>query len=220
MASSSEKSRRMTRKERQAQTWVQLLDAAEAVFLERGFNGSSVEEITARAGFTRGAFYSNFESKEQLFFELLTDRAQREYAEILERMPPDLTPREQLHFGAEALAELYERFDSREGHTIAGLWLECLAMAARDERFRKLAETFWRGNRALATERLKAEYEGREEELPVPPRDLATAVIALDIGLFLQHLVDPEEAPLSLYMPLYDLLIGRLVEGDAQEPAE
>jgi len=47
-----------------------LLDAAAEVFAEVGLDAASVEAICERAGFTRGAFYSNFESKEELFLEL------------------------------------------------------------------------------------------------------------------------------------------------------
>ena len=41
-------------------------------------------------------------------------------------------------------------------------------------------------------------------------------MIALDVGLAVQHLVDPEEAPLEAYIPLFDLLFGSLV--DTEEP--
>ncbi|WP_374970011.1 TetR/AcrR family transcriptional regulator [Terrabacter sp. BE26] len=47
-----------------------VLEAASEVFAERGFHGATVEEICERAGFTRGAFYSNFSSKEDLVVEL------------------------------------------------------------------------------------------------------------------------------------------------------
>lgn len=47
-----------------------VLDAASDVFAERGFHGATVEDICERAGFTRGAFYSNFSSKEDLVLEL------------------------------------------------------------------------------------------------------------------------------------------------------
>ena len=63
--------KRLTRAERQQQTRAALLDAAARVFVRRGLQGSSVEEITAEAGYSRGAFYSNFDSKGQLFVELL-----------------------------------------------------------------------------------------------------------------------------------------------------
>lgn len=48
-----------------------LLDAAAQVFAEVGFDAASVEAICERAGFTRGAFYSNFESKNELFLALV-----------------------------------------------------------------------------------------------------------------------------------------------------
>jgi len=56
---------------RRRATRERLLDAALAVFVEDGVQGAAVEAICARADFTRGAFYSNFDSKEQLFQALL-----------------------------------------------------------------------------------------------------------------------------------------------------
>lgn len=55
---------------RRAQTRDRLIEAAVQVFAERGVLGSSVEEICERAGFTRGAFYSNFDSKDELCLAL------------------------------------------------------------------------------------------------------------------------------------------------------
>jgi len=51
-------------------TRARLLEAAAQVFAEVGLDGASVEEVCERAGFTRGAFYSNFESKDELFLML------------------------------------------------------------------------------------------------------------------------------------------------------
>jgi AcrR family transcriptional regulator len=56
--------------ERRRRTRERLMDAAFAVFAEVGVHAASVEAICERAGFSRGAFYSNFESKEELFFAL------------------------------------------------------------------------------------------------------------------------------------------------------
>lgn len=57
---------------RRRETRERLIDAAAEVFAEDGLQGASVESICSRAGFTRGAFYSNFSSKEQLFLATLT----------------------------------------------------------------------------------------------------------------------------------------------------
>ena len=51
---------------RRSATRDRLVDAALGVFAEKGVVGASVEEISEAAGFTRGAFYSNFESKDEL----------------------------------------------------------------------------------------------------------------------------------------------------------
>jgi AcrR family transcriptional regulator len=67
---------------RRRKTRDRLMDAAYEVFAETGIHAASVEMITERAGFTRGAFYSNFDSKEELFFAL----AQRENRLRFERL--------------------------------------------------------------------------------------------------------------------------------------
>ncbi|MFR9728818.1 TetR/AcrR family transcriptional regulator [Saccharopolyspora sp. MS10] len=67
---------------RRAKTRERLMDAAYRQFCEHGINGTSIEAITDDAGFTRGAFYSNFSSKEELFFAL-TERENRVRLETL-----------------------------------------------------------------------------------------------------------------------------------------
>jgi AcrR family transcriptional regulator len=56
---------------RRRRTRERLIDAAYEVFAEHGVHAATVEQITERAGFTRGAFYSNFTTKEELFFALM-----------------------------------------------------------------------------------------------------------------------------------------------------
>jgi AcrR family transcriptional regulator len=65
--------RRVTR--RRVRTRVNLLDAAFAVFAAKGFGRVSIEEVCAAAGYSRGAFYSNFDSLDELFFALYRQRA-------------------------------------------------------------------------------------------------------------------------------------------------
>lgn len=67
-------------------TRARLLDAAAQVFAEVGLGGASVEAIVERAGFTRGAFYSNFDSKDELFLELAATVASERTAHVRQRM--------------------------------------------------------------------------------------------------------------------------------------
>jgi AcrR family transcriptional regulator len=201
---------RSTRAEKQAETRRLLLEAAEAVFRRRGFAAATVEEITETAGFSRGAFYSNFKSKDELFVELLQDRVYRQYAAMAEQAQEQPgTPRERLRWGIERVRDLQKE---EGGSWLFRLWLECLTQAARDPEFRKLAATFWSGNRGLLAEQTKESFNEVGRKPPLPTEQIATAMIALDVGLAVQHLVDPDEAPLDLYVPLFDLLFGRLVD--------
>jgi AcrR family transcriptional regulator len=65
---------------RRAQTQERLMAAAARVFAERGIIGASVEEICEAAGFTRGAFYSNFADKDELVLALIRQSIKAQYA--------------------------------------------------------------------------------------------------------------------------------------------
>ncbi|MDX2181166.1 MAG: TetR/AcrR family transcriptional regulator [Bryobacteraceae bacterium] len=62
-----------------------LIDAAEEVFLREGFELASVEQITEAAGFSRGAFYSNFKDKDELAFAVI-DKRRRDMASVLRKL--------------------------------------------------------------------------------------------------------------------------------------
>lgn len=66
--------RRLTRRESQESTRARLIEAAENVFIRFGFDASPVERIAGAAGFSRGAFYSNFRNKDELFLAVLNQR--------------------------------------------------------------------------------------------------------------------------------------------------
>lgn len=66
--------KRLTRRESQEETRTRLILAAEKIFIQCGFEGASVERIAEAAGFSRGAFYSNFDDKDALFLAVLNKR--------------------------------------------------------------------------------------------------------------------------------------------------
>jgi AcrR family transcriptional regulator len=201
---------RKSREERQAETRQALLDAAARVVVERGLAGASVEAICMAAGFTRGAFYSNFESKEELFVELLQQRVYEHYREMAKTRIADPEARPTMRETGEELARVQE---DPGGRWLLRLILELLAEAGRSDRVRELAATFWAGSRELTAQSIVAAAASAGETPAADPRTAATALIALDIGLALQHYVDPNAVPLSVYPELYELLFGPLDPG-------
>jgi AcrR family transcriptional regulator len=198
---------RLSRAESQARTRQALLDAAGEVFVERGLHRTSVEAITERAGYTRGAFYSNFSSKEELFAELLQATVYRAYREMTERQLEGDEPIPTSRETAETLARIQGHPD---GRWMFRLWLELLLEAGRDEKMRRLAVEFWRSNRELIAKLVEKRFAERGREPPLPPTSLATALIAMDIGLAIQHYVDPETVPLDVYPDVFGELFDRL----------
>ena len=73
---------RLTRAEQQAQTRERLLAAAEQVVARCGYGGASIDLISAEAGYSKGAVYSNFESKEAVFLELLRRHMEKNIADL------------------------------------------------------------------------------------------------------------------------------------------
>ena len=194
---------RLTRAEKQAQTRTALIDAAQAVFLRRGFTGASVEEIAEEAGYTRGAFYSNFESKEQLFVELLQDRLYSSYRRMAERR---LADPDHLPSLRETGAELARLQVEPESAWMFRLVLEVLAHASRHEEFRALPAQFWSETRELIAEVTAGAFARAGKEPPADPKLLATAMIALNVGLSIQRHVDPDAVPLEAWPELFELM--------------
>ncbi|MEU3830037.1 TetR/AcrR family transcriptional regulator [Streptomyces sp. NPDC029080] len=79
--------RRVTR--RRVRTRARLLDAAFAVFAAKGFGRVSIEEVCEAAGFSRGAFYSNFATLDELFFALYQERADLIAAQVTDALAQD-----------------------------------------------------------------------------------------------------------------------------------
>jgi AcrR family transcriptional regulator len=76
----SGKHRPKTQAERTAETRTRLIEAAEKIFARDGFQAAKLEEIASEAGYTRGALYANFESKEELFIALIGHETERRMA--------------------------------------------------------------------------------------------------------------------------------------------
>lgn len=93
---------------RRSQTRERLFAAAIEVFAERGVIGASVEAICEQAGFTRGAFYSNFTDKDDLVLGILRHEAEHDY-ETVEQIMSDLVAGHDHKQPSELVAEAVPR---------------------------------------------------------------------------------------------------------------
>lgn len=121
-----------------------LLEAATAVFSERGYGGAGVQEIARRAGLTTGAIYANFRGKADLLFEAIGARSASELDELLRPHRRGSTAGELLAEMGSHLLDGPDPADATEG-----LLIEAFVAARRDDELALLV-------RSLITERAGA----------------------------------------------------------------
>src|SRR5918992_4291460 len=182
------RTRRVRRRPR-AQTREELLEAAARVFARRGFHGASVEAVSEEAGFSTGAVYSNFESKEELFLSLYEERIQRRRRELREAVERAGGGAAGLASATASVGEVFRR--ERDWFL---LYFEFSLYAARHPGFARRFE-------AVRQDGLKELADGLAEGLDhaglgsaADPVELARAVRALSHGLALERLLDEEGA--------------------------
>ncbi|KVH58687.1 TetR family transcriptional regulator [Burkholderia sp. MSMB1072] len=168
---------RLTRAERRDATRERLIDAARAIFAEKGYAAASVEDIAATAGLTRGAFYSNFRGKADALFELLR-RDQGEAAAALQRIVGSHDPADDAQ---RAMLAYWRRGTTRSASRL--MWLDAQLQAARDTRFRARFGTLLRERQALAVACIDAYAARAGVSLPLPAPVLARGLTALCDGM-------------------------------------
>jgi AcrR family transcriptional regulator len=82
----------LTPERRRQQTRDHLLAAAAQVFAERGYHGATLDEVARVAGFTKGAVYSNFKNKDDLFLALFQANYEREMEQIVATLESSAVP--------------------------------------------------------------------------------------------------------------------------------
>src|SRR4029450_2881746 len=116
----------LTPERRREMTRRALLDAAAAEFAAKGFHGASLDAVAKAAGFTKGAVYSNFENKADLFLAVLDDRLEHERQLAIEQILDDTSPPEE-HMAR--MRETVAEMGAPEGWMT--LWLELVLYAVR-----------------------------------------------------------------------------------------
>lgn len=174
---------------RREATRERVLTAAMEVFAEQGFHGASVEDICERAGFTRGAFYSNFAALDDLVLELYEQHARRLSARVKALgSREDLTPEEILA----AILDVWSETRTREDQWFL-LQTEFTLYAIRNKdvgRSWALQQGKVRADLATLVERV-ADHHGMR--LSVTPEEFVRIAQAIYQGGMAQRLLQAEE---------------------------
>lgn len=206
------RSRRSRRAERKEETRSELLAAARKAFTDHGFHGASVEQIAEAAGYSTGAIYWHFGSKDELFlavFEEYVLTRVAELAEIHERPVGGLAKR------ARAFADQWMERQAADP-AFAVVALEFFVHSLRTPNLREAFATRQAAVRLAVGRMLEQDARAAGVELPLPPQEIATVMRELGVGLALAQLADPEAIPARLYGDFvevfYDLALKRLEE--------
>lgn len=204
----------VSRRERHAQTRAALLEAAATVFARSGIERATIDEIAAEAGYTKGAFYSSFRSKDDLFLAIVDEK----FAAELDRLDELLVPGDEDPQGqAREAAVDFARTVGGDGEW-SRLFFEFTLRAARDPDFREhLAARY-----ETLRERLAGIYRRWAEAFPAQPpvafEEIATMTYCMANGFLLEQLVDPEISG-ELHGSMFAIFF-RGLQGLAEDRAE
>lgn len=160
--------RRLTREDSRGRTTQRLLDAAQKLIARRGLSNTSLEDIAEEAGYTRGAFYSNFSSKGDLFIALLRRDHEAKNAQWC-ALRDDSLPLEHIQRHVrEIYGQMYRTNESFMN------WTEARLLAVRDTGFRAKLSALLVERRSEVAESI--EYVCRRLGIKPP---LAAAAVAM-----------------------------------------
>jgi TetR/AcrR family transcriptional regulator, transcriptional repressor of aconitase len=172
---------RLTRQESRLETRTKLLDSAAQLFARGGYEGASVDLIAESAGYSKGAFYSNFESKEAIFLELLDAHKRREIEALAQLLAQDLP-------ASELISLIRNSESGRASYFDFGLLsAEFQLQACRDKTFAKTYAKLHRTHRDTMAGLVTKLFAKLDRIPPSDPKDLADIIMALSTGLSLQR---------------------------------
>jgi AcrR family transcriptional regulator len=204
----------LSRAEKKLVTRSRLLDAAEQVFSSRGFADASLDEIAEIAGLTKGAVYSNFDKKLDLLLAVLDERMNRRFMSITEIVDTTRALPEQAEEGGRLFMEAFQ--EERELYL---LWLECSVHSVHDPDVRDALVKLDHAIRDAVADFITYHAGLLGLALPLPAKQLATAVTCLADGLALERMKDPESVPDDLFGTLL-MLIYRGLEQERESVAQ
>jgi AcrR family transcriptional regulator len=172
-----------------------LFEAAARVFEEQGIGGASIEIIAAAAGFTRGAFYSNFRSKDELIIAMLEDHVEQS----IRRMHDLLERHKNLADFIDALKTMDRSQQDPLGRSPL-LHMEMILFVARAEKRRPELAKRLRARRKLVTDIVETTAKNGGRNTILNPTWAGSVVLALEDGFRLHRLIDPETTPADSFL--------------------
>ena len=182
-------SRVRTRPTRDA-TCDKLFEAAALVFEEQGIGSASIEAIAAAAGFSRGAFYSNFKSKDELIIAMLEDHVERSIRRNLDL----LAEHENIDDFLNALKNMDRSKQDPLGRAPL-LHMEMILFVARAEKRRPELAKRLRARRKLVSDIVETTLKKSGKGSALNPAWTGAILLALEDGFRLHRLIDPETTP-------------------------
>ena len=172
------------------ETREKLFEAAAQVFGEQGIGGASIETIAAAAGFTRGAFYSNFKSKDELIIAMLENHVEQS----IRRMHDLLARHKTLADFIDALKTMDRGQQDPLGRSPL-LHMEMILFVARAEKRRPELAKRLRARRKLIADIVETASKNSGRNLPFNPAWMGAFTLAMEDGFRLHRLIDPETTP-------------------------
>ncbi|HEX3741633.1 MAG TPA: TetR/AcrR family transcriptional regulator [Terriglobales bacterium] len=200
---------RLTRQESRVETRTRLLDSAAQLFARGGYEGASVDLIAESAGYSKGAFYSNFESKEAIFLELLDAHKRREIDALAQLLARDVPASELVSLIRNSESSRVSEFD------FGLLSAEFQLQACRDKTFAKTYAKLHRTHVDTMAGLITKLFAKLDRTPPSTPKDLADIIMALTTGLSLQR-TSVQGPPRKGFLTAAILLVLGLdpIEGD------
>ncbi len=204
-----------TRADSQAETRRQILQAAVAEFASRGVAAVSLDHIAAQAGFTKGAIYSNFDSKTDLLFA------------VLEQRKVDVGSEYVIATEIESDEDLAESIGMRAGRSqaegvvqqrvLVALWAE----AMRDEAVAERLASIRAAHRERVADSIRARAESAGIELPVSAEHLALGLTGMSMSIMFDSVIASDVDAGAAHAAMIDVVLnGVLAMAANSEPEQ
>jgi AcrR family transcriptional regulator len=172
-----------------------LFEAAARVFEEQGIGGASIEAVVAAAGLTRGAFYSNFKSKDELIIAMLEDHVEQSIRRNLDLLARHKSPSDFI----EALKSMDRSQQDPLGRSPL-LHMEMILFVARAEKRRPELAKRLRARKKLVADIVETTLKNSGKTRSLDPTWTGAILLAMEDGFRLHRLIDPETTPADSFL--------------------